>query len=259
MTRTSVAGCWLLLAGMIGLPCAIAGDLVVWLSNDADVTMVGAIGRWDQDGNARRPVNTKAKIQSPRVDARATKKNNGMWIFKNLPAGRYDLVILAKGHIRIEGFEYPPVLEFDPFLQHGHVPDEETRKTIIEDIAQSRHYENKVKPLYMSGDDKTVRVLVQLLRDQKTSYDGQYGRPVATLRHEIWQYTNRYGAWTKEKRTRVLDRILMGRRELGYWTWVWVPELGGIEVPRTGKVTVRFAIPKTFSGQRYHGLFPGRQ
>ena len=46
-----------------------------------------------------------------------------------------------------------------------------------------KHYENKVVPLYLSGDEKQVRILMQLVRDLPTSYDAEYGvrwRPCVT-------------------------------------------------------------------------------
>ena len=233
-----------------------AGELAVILQNAQGVSAVGAFNRWDQDGNPRVPVNPKAKIDAPPYTARARQEKGGRWVFADLPAGRYDLVVMVGDRVRLEGFHYPPVLEFDEFLKHGRLPDPDARETIVSDIAQSRHYENKVTPLYMSGDDKVIRVLVQLLRDKATSYDSQYGQQVATLRHEVWQYTNRYGAWTKEKRTRVLDRILMGKRDLRQWAWVWIPELGGMDVPAKGATTVRYTIPKKLKAPEVRGLLP---
>jgi hypothetical protein len=71
----------------------------------------------------------------------------------------------------------------------------------------------------------------------------------------VWQYTNQYGAWTKEKRTRVFDRVLMGKKALRQWTWCWVPQLGGIDVADE-KVVVRFEIPKRLDPSKARGLFP---
>ena len=128
-------------------------------------------------------------------------------------------------------------------------PDEETRDWIVKHIAKSQHYENKVAPLFLAGDEKQVRILVQLVRDKPTSYDGDFGAPVATVRHEVWQYTNNYGGWVKDRRTEVLDRILMARSEFQRWTWVWEPRLGGIEVG-TKPVTVSYELPEKFDPQR---------
>jgi hypothetical protein len=147
------------------------------------------------------------------------------------------------------------VLEFDPLLKHSAKIPEMPRTQVAKEIAQSRHYENKVTGLYYAGDDRQVRVLVQLLRDQPTSFDCQHGEPVATLRHEVWQYTNHYGGWVKEKRTRVLDRILMPKEKLRRWTWIWQPELGGIEI-RKKPVTLSFELPLQYDPKRVQGLLP---
>jgi hypothetical protein len=239
----------------IALP-AKAATLTVDLGNSKGVTLVGAFQRWDADGNPRRPVNPKAKIDAPEVDAKAVAAGRGKWVFKNLPPGRYDLVILAAGKIRVEGFDYPPVLEFDPFFApSAPAPEEETRDWITNDIDKSRHYENKKASLYLAGDKKQVRVLMQLLRDQATSYDADFGAPAATMRHEVWQYTYNYGGWVKEKSTKVLDRILMARDELRRWTWVWEPKLGGIEM--TDKpLAVSYELPARFDPKTARGLLP---
>jgi hypothetical protein len=232
-----------------------AGSLTLRLENDARVTSVGASRRWDQDGNPAFPVDPRAKIDQPRVDAWARQTAAGTWRFENLPAGRYDLVILAKDKLRIEGLHYPPVLEFDPVLVHdGQVPAS-ARDWIERHIEQSRHYENKVTPLYFAGDEKQIRVFVQLLRDQPTSYDRQFGQQVATLRHEVWQYTNYYGGWAKEKNVRIFDRILMPKRQLRAWTWIWEPKLGGILVDE-GPVEVKFRIPDQAEQANPRGLVP---
>lgn len=232
-----------------------AADVIVELTNATKVTLVGAIHRWDDDGNARRPVNPKAKIEVPEVDAVAVQTRPTTWRFKALPPGRYDLVILARDRVRIEGFGYPPVREFDPFLAPTDESPNATRAWIIGDIAKATYYENKVTPLRFAGKDKQIRLLVQLLRDKPTSFDAEFGEPVATIRHELWQYDLRYGAWSKEKRTRVFDRVLMAKRELRQWTWVWEPALGDLQAGRQ-PITVRYTLPRTFEPTKHVGLLP---
>ncbi len=242
--------------GSSGIGSTQAAELVVKIENSNQVRMVGAIRRFDEDGNLRRPVDPRAKIDAPQVDHTAMRGSNGRWKFSDLPAGRYDLVILTGDHVRIEGFHYPPVDEFDPIMLPTAEAPAETAKWIVGDIAKSRHYENKVTPLFLAGDGKQIRILVQLLRDKPTSYDRQYGQPVATLRHEVWQYKNRYGGWVKDRRTKVLDRVLLGKRELTQWAWLWEPTLGGIEV--TGaRVEVTFSIPAKLEAGRSRGLLRG--
>ncbi|MGC8643835.1 MAG: hypothetical protein ACP5XB_28575, partial [Isosphaeraceae bacterium] len=151
---------------------ARAGDLLVDLGKAADASLVGAVNRWDDDGKPRFAVDPKAKIDHPRLDAIAVRAGEGRWLFRSLPAGHYDLIILRKTRVRVEGFRYPPINEFDPFLPgDAKVQDEETRDWIVKHIAKSQHYENKVAPLFLAGDDKQVRILVQLIRDKPTSYD----------------------------------------------------------------------------------------
>lgn len=216
-----------------------AGELTVKIVGDAEaVERLGAFRRWDGDGNPVKEVNPNAKIEQPEVDATAEPVGGGRWVFKNLEPGTYDLVLLKKDKTRIEGWHYPPVLEFDPFFGPEAPVTESARTFIEEDIKKSRHYENKVRPIAMGGDEKAVRVLVSLLRDQPTSYKAGYG----TLRFEIWQYSQNYGAWTKEKRTRVLHRLILPLDEFRRWSWTWDPKLGQVEVGVTKK-TLEYHLP----------------
>lgn len=236
------------------LPSAArAGKLTVELGDAQGVTFVGAIQRWDEDGNHKRLPDPKAKIDAPAVDASATQEGRGRWVFKNLPPGTYDLVVLADGRRRFEGFQFPPVREFDPFFSPSMGIDDETRELVVEDIKKSPHYENVVEPLYLAGDKKTVRVLMMLLRNKPTTYDEVPN--AATLRHEIWQYSWNYGGWQKEKRTKVMDRIIMDRNELRKWTWLWDAKLGGIQVGKS-PIRVKVQLPNPSQPRELKGLNP---
>jgi hypothetical protein len=238
---------------------ARAGELTVTLSGHTEgVTLVGAVGRWDEDGKPKPAIDPKAKIEAPHVDARAASPDGSHWVFSNLPAGTYDLIVVAPDRkVRIEGFRYPPVLEFDPFLPpDAEAPEEDTGTWIVKDIAKSQHYENKVKPLYLAAaDKKQVRILMQLVRDKPTSYDAEFGAPVATVRHEVWQYTFQYGGWVKDRKTAVLDRILMAKADFHKWTWIWDPKLGNIQVG-SRPVKVESQIPSQFDPETAKGWFP---
>ena len=237
-----------------GQPTAEAAKVTVDLGDAQGVTLVGAFNRWDIDGNHRKPVNPKAKIDVPEVAATAKNAGAGQWVFDNLPKGTYDLVIMAQGRVRIEGFTYVPVLEFDPFFAPDSTMNEDVFQFIANDISKSRYYENKVGPLYVGGDgDKVARVLVMLIRDQKTSYEGHMPG-AATMRFEVWQYDWQYGGWAKNKRTKVLHRVILTRDELRRWTWLWEPKLGGIEVGQS-PITVKYEIPKR-SDSKLKGLRP---
>ena len=246
----SLALCFLFLTAHAATQAA---KVTVDLGSMQGVTYVGAFNRWDMDGNHRRPVNPKARIDSPEVDATAASAGDNKWVFQNLAPGTYDLVILGPGRVRIEGFTFVPVLEFDPFFPPDATVAEDAREWIDKDIRNSRHYENKVVPLHMGGDDKVTRILVMLIRDKPTSYESEMPG-AATMRFEVWQYTWKYGGWVKERRTKVLHRVILPRGELRGWTWVWDPQLGGIEV-KDSPITIEYKPPKL--GEReLKGLYP---
>ncbi|WP_460183889.1 hypothetical protein [Thermopirellula anaerolimosa] len=231
---------------------ARAADLTLRVGGDLAIRAVGAVRRWDQDGNPTREVDPKAKIDAPVFDATGEKSGN-VWVLRNLKPGRYDLILLGEGRVRIDGFDFAPVLEFDPFFKGDSQVDEDARAWVEEDIRASRHYENKVEPLYFGGDEKTIRVLVMLIRDLPTSYEGDFPG-AATIRHEIWQYSWAYGGWKKEKRTRVLDRCILHRDELRQWTWLWDPGLGGIEIGKES-VEIEYRLPDLRT-KSLKGLYP---
>lgn len=231
-------------------PLADAATLTVNLGDAQQITAVGAIQRWDIDGNHRRPVDPKAAIDAPYLDARAVHKGGGKWEFANLPKGTYDLVIMAQPRVRIEGFQYVPVLEFDPFIKPDQKVNDEVRDFIVDDIQKARHYENIVRPLYLAGDDRNVRVLVMLIRDQPTSYTPGAG----TMRFEVWQYDNNYGGWQKHRRTKVLHRVLMQVSEMRQWTWLWDTQLGGIEIGAE-PVSLEYRLPRQ-GEKELRGLHP---
>ncbi len=234
---------------------AHAGRLVLEIVGPAEqIQLVGAFQRWDSDGNLRRPVNPKARIDAPEVDAVAKPTGPHTWTFDNLAAGRWELVLMLQGKKRIEGWTFAPVLEFDPFIPPtATVEDEEDREAVEKEIRLARHYENKVVPLAMGGNDKVIRVLMMLLRDLPTTYEAEMPG-AATLRFEIWQFTWRYGGWVKERRTRVFHRIIMPRDELRQWTWVWDPKLGDIQVS-SGAQKIVYQLPD-LAARPLPGLYP---
>ena len=72
------------------------------------VTLVGAVRRWDEDGKARFAVDPKARIDEPRVDARAVHARGRTVGFPG-PATRAGTTSSSwpgRG-CRVEGFRYP--------------------------------------------------------------------------------------------------------------------------------------------------------
>ena len=263
---------------------ARAGDLVVELSGDSsDVSFVGAIYRWDPDGlpkkadGSARVAQERAEapnIEDPWVDYRAVNKGNGKWTFESMLPGFYDLIIVKRGSKqRFEGWRYAPVLDFEEFfppnaqvlrdkeedgINKEKIEDTDSLNFVDKQIRESKHYENKVIPLYFGGSykkgqvrPKQIRVLVMLIRDEGTTLDGNS----ATMRFEIWQFEDRYGGYVKPKNTHVLHRIIMGRNLLRQWTWLWDPALGDIKVEKSGTATVKYTIPDP-SKTELKGLLP---
>ncbi|MGL4594476.1 MAG: hypothetical protein ACRCUY_07070 [Thermoguttaceae bacterium] len=264
-----------------------AGGLTIELGGDADgVSFVGAIYRWDQDGLPRkadgspRVADERAEapnIEEPWVDYRAVNKGisngKGKWVIESMPPGIYDIIIIKRGSKeRFEGWRYAPVLDFEEFFppdakvlcdkdvngKMETVPDLESVDYVERSIRQSKHYENKVIPLYFGASykkgqksPKQVRSLVMLLRDLQTTLDASS----ATMRFEIWQFEDRSGGYVKQKRTHVLHRLIMDRDELRKWTWLWDPALGNIKIDKTGMTTLSYQIPNPAKTE-LKGLMP---
>jgi hypothetical protein len=226
-----VVGIWL--ANLVAGGSVTAGDLVVSVTPANRVARLGVVRRFDDEGALVRPVDPKAQFDAPYLDFVS---ESSPARFENLPAGIYDIIMFLDHGTRLEGFHWPMFGEFEdpeePAFQHP--PSDEVGEIIREQIAQNRYYENKVTPLALAGDDEHVRVLMQLLRDEKTSFDAQFGAPVDTLRYEVWQFTNHFGGWTRDKGAKVLHRILDARDRMNTRTWLWDRALGGIRITDDG-------------------------
>ena len=59
-----------------------AAKVTLDLGNAPGVTLVGALDRFDQDGNLRRAVDPKASIDAPVVDFKASNLGGGKWVFE---------------------------------------------------------------------------------------------------------------------------------------------------------------------------------
>lgn len=249
-----------------------AADLTVKLTGETGgITLFGAVKRWDQDGNPLRKVDQNEKILEPFADAKANETSSGTWVFKNLPPGTYDLVIVKGAKkIRLEGWRFSPVLDFDPFLPPDakvrkiddtgkKVEDHETLEWLENDIKNSKHYENKVVPLYFGAEEpkagekraKFVRMLVMLIRDLETTYEAG----AATMRFEIWQYDDKYGGYVKNRKTMVMHRGILQGGELRQWNWLWDPGLGNVKMEAKDR-TLEYAVPDPEKDKKLHGLRP---
>ncbi|GHT35680.1 hypothetical protein FACS189427_05520 [Planctomycetales bacterium] len=275
----------LCLFSLVSVCPLFASNLTIQFKGDYEaVSFVGAIYRWDPDGlpkqadGSARVAKERAeapKIDEPWVDFKAVNKGNGKWMIDQaMPAGDYDLIVIKRGvQQRFEGWRYAPVLDFEEFFPPDagvfcdkevkdkieKVDDEESFQFVDKQIRTSKHYENKVIPLYFGGSykkgqvrPKQIRVLVMLIRDQGTTLDSGS----ATMRFEIWQFEDRSGGYVKQKRTHVLHRLIMPRNELCQWTWLWDPALGNVHIKKSGSTEIEYTIPNPQQETKLNGLMP---
>lgn len=232
---------------------APAGELVVKVQPAEKVEWIGVVRRFNQDGTLARPVDPKARLDAPHCDARSA---GASATFRDLPAGTYDVIVFLKDGTRLEGYHWPIFNEFDDPHDPAFAspPPDDVAALIREKISETRYYENRVSVLAMAGDEQQVRVLMQLLRDRATSFDAQFGAPVATLRYEVWQFSNNFGGWTRDRHSKVLHRVLDAKSRVLKQTWLWDPSLGGVEVSRAGTATLEYAVPSLPNLQKRPGL-----
>ena len=128
---------------LLALSVCEGANLSIRLDQGSEkVALVGAFQRWDLDGNPTRQVNPTAQIERPEVDLVAERAGGDTWVFAKLKPGKYDLVILCENRLRVEGWEYAPVLEFDPFFPPS--PRWRTAGPRNVDQIKSPPHENKV-------------------------------------------------------------------------------------------------------------------
>ena len=245
------------------------------------------IGALDHKGK----INPKAKMDKPETPFVGTIEENGAFRIERLPYGTYDLVLLTKDARRFEGFHLELSRKFeevanvaDQYEDEDEDPDAldedeedmeapegeskkgakkkgkpgispEMEKLIRKQISKMRTYENKKRAIAMIGNKKRATVLMMLLRDKATTYDGDFGAPVATLRWEIWTWTNWYGGWTKDRDPKLLHRVIMDSRKLRTRAWIWDRALGGVRV-KEGEATapILYTVPKQYT--EADGLVP---
>jgi hypothetical protein len=207
----------------------LAGELTVTIEPADRVASVGVVCRFAEDGSLLRPIDPKATFDAPHRDTVAERVPA---TFRDLKTGTYDLIVFLKDGTRLEGFHIPLFDELDDADSEifSRPPAEEVQTEIRKLIKSGRYYENKVTPLFFRGSEQHARVLMQLVRDEPTSFDTEFGAPVATVRYELWQFTNRFGSWSRERKSKILHRVLEPKERLTKRRWLWTSALGGIRI-----------------------------
>lgn len=97
-------------------------------------------------------------------------------------------------------------------------------------VKKMRTWANEKRVLAIEGSGGRAKALVKLVRTKRTSYDKDYGEPVAVVRWEIWNFRKYTGAWRKEPKAKVLRRFLFPKRKLAEIRWEFDTSLGGVDV-----------------------------
>ncbi len=140
----------------------------------------------------------------------------------DLPPRTYDLYFETADGVRYEGVDLR-VEGSEKKLK------ERDRKAISGRVLRMKTWSNKKRVLRIEGNGEHAKALVELMRTNPTSYDGKFGGTPVVWRVEIWYYHKLFGTWRREE-WKVLRRFLGTPEQAKEWKWVFLPELGGVEV-----------------------------
>ncbi|MHC4502326.1 MAG: hypothetical protein ACYTFI_03395 [Planctomycetota bacterium] len=164
-----------------------------------------------------------------------------------VPPGTYDLHFETTDGLKIEGADLRAEgnASADPLKERD-------LKSIRERVRHMRTFENERSVLAINGAGKRAKVLVKLVRTKPTSYDGDFGEPLAIFRWEVWNFRKYTGSWLKERKYKVLRRFMVAKRKMHELRWDFRPELGGIDVEAgsTAKRDAGLASPASRKGPK---------
>jgi len=162
----------------------------------------------------------------------------GEFILSGLLPGTYDLV-LDIGEGVIEGV----TLKLDLADQSDEPLTDDDKHEVLDYIAKTEFYENKVRGLYVEGNGKHCKALMERIRDKPFHADNGD----ATWRADVWIFDNKTGAWVPRgisgKDLVIRERL---KRELFQKELhVFDPKLGGIRLKKdSDEVTVNYTVPE---------------
>ena len=169
-----------------------------------------------------------------RIRAHQGKVAGRTYSIPDLPPGSYDLYFETADGTRYEGVDLR-VEDSSKKLK------EKDRKSITDRVLRMKTWSNKKRVLRIEGNGEHAKALVELMRTRPTSYDGRFGGTPVVWRVEIWYYHKLFGTWRREE-WKVLRRFLRAAEEASRWKWVFLPELGGVDV-REGEVRRDVKLP----------------
>jgi hypothetical protein len=185
---------------------------------------------------------TGKTVKIREVAGRAAEGRPGVWLVGPLKPGRYDLEVHTRTG-RFEGYALRPEERSDQELTDND------RARISEIFENLKTFENRKRILDLGGNGRQAVALVELLRTEKTTYEGR--APDAVIwRVECWRFDKLYGAWTKGAGAQVLRRFMVPRKEFETWNWSFVPELGGLDMTAAENRRLQWKLPERFDPAR---------
>jgi hypothetical protein len=149
-----------------------------------------------------------------------------------LPGRTYDLIVWTQddrgARTRWEGAN----MEFHRDILPDKDATEEDKKWLQDFVKEMPAFMDKCRVLHMAADHKHATLLVELARTRE--FHSDKGGEVI-YRVELWYFENLFGGWAKDKNTeKVLARV-RGKADAFELNWQFLPALGGVTVPATGK------------------------
>jgi len=154
----------------------------------------------------------------------------GRFETRGLPEGTYDLHVELKDGVKYEGADLRSP-EGEGELTAGD------REAVEKRAFAAKSFYDERRILQMRGNGEWAKCTVEVIRRGRTSLRAE--KPFVVWRVEVWTFHKLYGAWSKEEH-KVLRRFRPDAEAFGGYNWVFLPELGGIEL-RKGRA-VKIAV-----------------
>ena len=177
----------------------------------------------------------------------ATASHGGRrWVFAALGSGIYDVLLLTPtGTVEGVRMTFVDMLgrPEPPGEKHGRLSKDAKRviRAKVQDMFRNKMFENHGRLLAIDSHAREARVLVEKIRDQRTSLGSP--KPILFWRVEIWPFHYKYGGWVKGKYETIVRRNIKVA-DFANVTWTAEPALGGIVVKAGERTELRYKLPE---------------
>ena len=144
----------------------------------------------------------------------------GRFEARGLPEGMYDLYVELEDGVKYEGADLRPSEGAGEFTA-------DDREAVEKRAFAAKSFYDERRILQMRGNGEWAKCTVELIRRGRTSLRAE--KPFVVWRVEVWTFHKLYGAWGKEE-YKALRRFRPDAEAFDGYNWVFLPELGGIEL-----------------------------